>query len=248
MRLLPVSVYFLPWIVFSVANVEKTIFLGPEAIHIPQQHPNLDDLRLQVLTPSESALRTQLTASFPKLPELKGTESWFLLDDLRQEQRYEVRICWAATVRSIGPCCSFSIVGKAYARSLSATNRSHSPYLHLVRSICYPRADSITFILLRDPARSSKRIPTSQVHQTGGQSVGSISSNHRCRRLLYHQQDSYAACSSSRCRYHTRPFASQRTTTNIDPDRSVPRCSSHRSVVPCKLYLAYSIQGCYFGR
>lgn len=95
-----------------MANVEKTIFLGPEAIHIPQQHPNLDDLRLHSLTPSQSTLRTQLDASFPTLPESKGTESWFLLHDLRQEQRYEVRICWAATVRLLDSKYDFSIGGK----------------------------------------------------------------------------------------------------------------------------------------
>jgi len=156
MRLLPVSVYFLPWITSSVANVEKTIFLGPEAIHVPQQHPNLDDLRLDVVTPSRSTLRTQLAASFPKLPEPKGTESWFLLDDLRQEQRYEVRICWVATVRSINSQYDFFFGSEAYAHSLLATNRFYTPYIHLVRSICYTRADSITFNLFRVPARDPK--------------------------------------------------------------------------------------------
>lgn len=126
MRLLPVFVSFLPWITLSVANVEKTLFLGPEAIHIPQQHPNLDDLRLDVLKPSQSTLRTHLTASFPELPESKGTESWFLLDDLRQEQRYEVRICWAATVRWIGPYYSFA----EGLRPLSISNRQISLSLH----------------------------------------------------------------------------------------------------------------------
>lgn len=125
MRLLPVFVYFLPWIILSVANVEKTLFLGPESIHIPQQHPNLDDLRLHVLNPSRSTLRTQLAVTFAELPESKGTESWFLLDDLRQEQRYEVRICWAATVRLIGPCYSF-VIGVEGLRRLSLSNRQIS--------------------------------------------------------------------------------------------------------------------------
>lgn len=84
---------------FVRANVEKTIFVAPEAIHIPQQHPSLDVLHLDVLTHLFPTLRTQLAASFQQLLESRGSELWFLLDDLRQEQRYEVRICWAATVR-----------------------------------------------------------------------------------------------------------------------------------------------------
>ena len=99
MRVIASYVCLLPWIASSLANVEKTIFLAPEAIQIPQEHPNLDDLHLDVITPSNSTLRTQLAASFPNLPESRGTESWFLLDELRQDQRHEVRVCWAATVR-----------------------------------------------------------------------------------------------------------------------------------------------------
>lgn len=98
-RLWPVYISLLPWIALSQANVEKTIFLGPEAVQISQRHPNLDDLHLDILTPTNATLRTNLTASFPKLPKSKGAESWFLLDELRQEQRYETRVCWAATVR-----------------------------------------------------------------------------------------------------------------------------------------------------
>lgn len=100
MKLFHVYACLLPWIGSSVANVEKTIFLAPEAIHVPQEHPNLDDLHLDVLTPSNYMLRTQIAASFPDPPSSKGLESWYLLDELRQEQRHEVRICWAATVSS----------------------------------------------------------------------------------------------------------------------------------------------------
>ena len=89
----------LAWCIFLAhGNVEKTIFLAPEAIQIPQQHPNLQDLNLETLTPSKSQLRRQLPAAFPKPASPKGAEAWFLLDKLTQHQRYEVRICWAATV------------------------------------------------------------------------------------------------------------------------------------------------------
>lgn len=89
----------LAWCIFLVhGNVEKTIFLAPEAIQIPPQHPNLEDLNLEVLSPSKSQLRRQLPAAFPTPTNPKGLEAWFLLDRLTQHQRYEVRICWAATV------------------------------------------------------------------------------------------------------------------------------------------------------
>ncbi len=130
MRFLPVFIYFLPWITLSVANVEKTIFLGPEVIHIPQKHPNLDDLRLAVVTPSHPTLRTQLVASFPKLPESKGMESWFLLHDLRQEQRYEVRICWAATVGSVDSRYGF-LIGWDGLCPFFISNRQTSLYVHI---------------------------------------------------------------------------------------------------------------------
>jgi hypothetical protein len=83
----------------ALANVEKAIFFAPEAISIPKTHPNLDDLFIQPLSHSKPFLRTRLNASFPTDVSLKGTESWFLLQDLNPNQRYEVRICWLATVR-----------------------------------------------------------------------------------------------------------------------------------------------------
>ncbi|KAL2041845.1 hypothetical protein N7G274_005629 [Stereocaulon virgatum] len=89
----------LAWcIIPALGNVEKTIFLAPEAIHIPQQHPHLGDLKLEVLSPWNPTLRRQLPAAFTKSDLDKGKEAWFVLDGLTPQQRYEVRICWAATV------------------------------------------------------------------------------------------------------------------------------------------------------
>ena len=89
----------LAWCISLVhGNVEKTIFVAPPAIQIPQQHPSLDDLHLETLTPVEFKLRRQLPASFPKPESPNGAEAWFLLDRLTEYQPYEVRICWAATV------------------------------------------------------------------------------------------------------------------------------------------------------
>lgn len=81
-----------------LANVEKTIFLGPPFIPFPDTHPNLEDLHLDVLSPSHGTLRRQIAASFPTTLTAQGTETWLLVEGLDERQRYEIRICWAATV------------------------------------------------------------------------------------------------------------------------------------------------------
>lgn len=80
------------------ANVEKVIFMGPESLYIPTEHPNLEDLQLDALSPNDWSLRTYLLADFPTVDAPHGSESWFLVRNLRHSQRYELRVCWAATV------------------------------------------------------------------------------------------------------------------------------------------------------
>lgn len=82
------------------ANVEKIIFIAPPAISIPLAHPNLDDLSLIPLSPIHLSARTRLNASFPTDDAPRGKEHWLLLDGLFPGTRYEVRICWLATVRT----------------------------------------------------------------------------------------------------------------------------------------------------
>ncbi|KLU91548.1 hypothetical protein MAPG_10066 [Magnaporthiopsis poae ATCC 64411] len=83
----------------AAANVEKTIFLGPQTINVPQQGPTFDNLHLDVLSPAaDLAIRTRLQAEFPNSTSgSRGKATWLLLDDLTPGQRYEVRVCWAAT-------------------------------------------------------------------------------------------------------------------------------------------------------
>ncbi|ROW02575.1 hypothetical protein VPNG_07883 [Cytospora leucostoma] len=81
----------------ATANVEKTIFLGPEPVNIPHQHPTLSDLNIDSLTPETWSLRTHLEAIFPTEDLTKGKSTWLILDNLSEGQRYEVRICWLAT-------------------------------------------------------------------------------------------------------------------------------------------------------
>lgn len=87
------------------ANVEKTIFLGPSAVTLPDVPPTLHHLNLHVISTRESILPTQLPVLFPSHAQPHGLESWYLLSDLEEGRRYEVRICWPATVRwySVAP-------------------------------------------------------------------------------------------------------------------------------------------------
>jgi hypothetical protein len=82
-----------------LANTEKTIFLGPEPIPVARVHSTLSNLQLNTLTPSNGALRTKITAQFPTAEHPKGPATWLVLDKLTPNQRYEVRVCWPATVR-----------------------------------------------------------------------------------------------------------------------------------------------------
>lgn len=79
------------------ANTEKTIFLGPEPVNIPAQSPSLNALNIDTLTPNNYSIRTHLDAIFPTPDLARGKESWLILDDLTEGQRYEVRVCWLAT-------------------------------------------------------------------------------------------------------------------------------------------------------
>lgn len=80
------------------ANTEKTIFLGPPTVNIPSAHPSLEDLQVHTLTPGSGQIRTHLEAQFPSSSYPQGKPTWLVLDNLVEGQRYEVRVCWAATV------------------------------------------------------------------------------------------------------------------------------------------------------
>lgn len=79
-------------------NTEKAIFLGPSQLQVPVTHPTLEDLHLETLSPRHGFLRTNIQAAFPADTSRYGQSTWLLLRALREGQRYEVRICWAATV------------------------------------------------------------------------------------------------------------------------------------------------------
>lgn len=80
------------------ANTEKVIFTAPKNVDFGHVRPNLLDLHLETLSPTNLALRTALPVAFPSDQEHRGLQSWYLLQTLTQGQRYEVRLCWPATV------------------------------------------------------------------------------------------------------------------------------------------------------
>lgn len=81
-----------------VANVEKTIFLGPVALRYPAQSATINDSDLLRLSPKSPVLRHSINARLAQDEQDKGYETWVLLQGLTFEKRYEVRVCWAATV------------------------------------------------------------------------------------------------------------------------------------------------------
>lgn len=99
MDLIFILSFLLQYIAVS-ANVEKAIFVAPTALTIPRD-ASIDNLLLISLNPNHLSARTYLNASFPDTENTKGTESWILLEGLNPGQRYEVRICWLATVRQM---------------------------------------------------------------------------------------------------------------------------------------------------
>lgn len=121
-------------------NVEKEIFVAPrandgqylelEALHLSL--PRVNPSSLCGTSPCRS-LKTTLNTSF-----LDGGErQWVLLDHLKPGKRYEVRICWAATV-SLHP-------HQAY---LSALAEFHKIYCSTIRKFSHQQISSSTSIHL----------------------------------------------------------------------------------------------------
>jgi len=100
-KLYLIILILLTYVQLAVANVEKVIFLGPSSIKVRNQHPTLEGLQFHTLSPQNGTVRTKLRAAFPTNTSVWGEASWVLLENLVEGQRYEVRICWAATVTTL---------------------------------------------------------------------------------------------------------------------------------------------------
>ncbi|CEJ82249.1 hypothetical protein VHEMI02325 [[Torrubiella] hemipterigena] len=75
------------------ANTEKIIFLAPPVDVIPLASPSLQDLKLDTISPQKLSIQRNLTRVFGD----GGQDNWYLLDNLTEGKRYELRVCWAAT-------------------------------------------------------------------------------------------------------------------------------------------------------
>lgn len=82
----------------ALANTEKTIFLAPH--QSISASTDLATLCLPVLSPAGTVFHTHLSvpAVSKEAPHERRSGSWYILHQLNVGQRYEVRVCWAATV------------------------------------------------------------------------------------------------------------------------------------------------------
>jgi len=117
----------------AVANVEKTIFVAPDPSTMPNASPNLDNLCLEPLAPSLSTLHKLLPVRFPSKLHPLGRQSWYLLKGLRPGTRYEVRVCWAATV-SATPSTG-SVNSPSVTNGLAAANGFSTRYTYHLRRV-----------------------------------------------------------------------------------------------------------------
>lgn len=92
--LLPLFVFSCP----SLANTEKIIFTAPPTEALSELY-DIKDEAFKTITHANSSLRTSLPVAFPNVDRPQGLDSWYWLKDLEEDKRYEVRVCWAATVR-----------------------------------------------------------------------------------------------------------------------------------------------------
>jgi len=99
---MPTALLCLLFIPFTVlANTEKVVFLSPDQLTFVNRE---DDSTFQpscvqdTLSPSKRQLHTQLQVAFPSEEDPRGSENYYLLNGLEPGRRYEVRVCWSATV------------------------------------------------------------------------------------------------------------------------------------------------------
>ena len=84
----------------SFANTEKVIFTAPPRDTLSELYDIVEEA-FETLTPSNPILRASLPVAFPNAVRPHGLDSWYRLEELDEDRRYEVRVCWAATVRCL---------------------------------------------------------------------------------------------------------------------------------------------------
>lgn len=98
------------------ANVEKLVFLGPQRGFEVEEISSTGRLdRLSRLSPLHPSAKHQFLARFPSTPaSWSVSETWILVEGLKAGQRYEVRVCWSATV-----CNAFKCLPPIHCLSIS---------------------------------------------------------------------------------------------------------------------------------
>lgn len=81
----------------ALANTEKVIFTAPPRDTLSELY-DIGEEAFRTLTPSKPTLRASLPVAFPTTDRPNGLDSWYRLEDVEEDRRYEVRVCWAATV------------------------------------------------------------------------------------------------------------------------------------------------------
>ncbi|KAG5913764.1 hypothetical protein E4U42_000886 [Claviceps africana] len=83
----------------AVANVEKIIFTGPPASTLPSAITarTISSLNIHTLTHDVPSIHTELKRIFASTQSgLHGKSSWVSVQNLTENQRYEMRVCWSA--------------------------------------------------------------------------------------------------------------------------------------------------------
>jgi hypothetical protein len=165
------------------ANVEKTIFLGPSAVVLPHVQPSLNDLRLHSLSHLQTILPTVLPVHFPSETAPHGREFWYLLQHLEAGRRYEVRICWPATVSQLCTICAVQsclssptlwllTMEHKLMLTLSATNRLLAGHLYNHPSVRHSGTHIFSCTIQRTASRAGRGEETPP--QAGGTTCSSV--------------------------------------------------------------------------
>ncbi|GAW25375.1 hypothetical protein SAMD00023353_0501960 [Rosellinia necatrix] len=112
-------------------NTEKTIFLGPPPVNTKSAYPTLNHLPLISLSPDQFTVRTYLKTEFPNNELEDGTASWLLLHNLSEGQRYEVRVCWAATQPTVFKLEAYELETVSQTPDLISELSAYASTLHL---------------------------------------------------------------------------------------------------------------------
>jgi hypothetical protein len=148
----------LRWLLAS-ANVEKVIFVAPPAELLPTD-ASIDNLLLESFSEGQPSIRTYLNATFPTAETPKGTETWILLEELLPGRRYEVRICWLATVRHSNPPITLIILTYLATNRLLAISSLNASGLRWARNAVI--SEFIRLCQTREPDQRSTAQYTGQ--------------------------------------------------------------------------------------